>query len=86
MGFNMAVLKKDMKGGKGDKVAWEKICVRKEVVLNLKMVHEWNNAVANEHIWYWFAKTGSIWVAWILQNMLRGKRFWMVKVTLGQQP
>ena len=82
----MAVLKKDIKGGKGDKVAWEKICVRKEGVLNLKMVHEWNNAVANEHIWYWFAKTGSIWVAWILQNMLRGKRFWMVKVTLGQQP
>lgn len=82
----MAVLKKDIKGGKGHKVAWEKFCVCKEGVLNLKMVHEWNNAVVMKHIWYWFAKTGSICVSWILQNMLRGKSFWMVKVPLGQQP
>ena len=82
----MAVLKKDIKGGKGDKVAWEKVFVHKEGVLGLKMVHEWNIAVAMKHILYWFAKTGSIWVAWILQNILRGKSFWMVKVPLGQQP
>jgi len=50
------------------------------------MVHEWNISVAMKHILYWFAKTGSIWVAWILQNMLRGKSFWMVKLPLGQQP
>jgi hypothetical protein len=32
------------------------------------------------HIWNLFAKSGSLWVAWIKTNLLRGKSFWQVPI------
>ena len=32
------------------------------------------------HIWSLFAKAGSLWVAWVKENLLKGKSFWQVSI------
>jgi hypothetical protein len=32
------------------------------------------------HIWSLFAKSGSIWVAWVKTNLLKKKSFWSVSI------
>ena len=34
------------------------------------------------HIWNPFALVGSIWVAWINENLLRGRSFWVTKISI----
>ena len=34
------------------------------------------------HIWNLFALVGSIWVAWINENLLRGRSFWVTKISI----
>ena len=34
------------------------------------------------HIWNLLALVGSIWVAWINENLLRGRSFWEIKISL----
>jgi hypothetical protein len=57
-------------------VAWEVICVpKKEISLWLKMIEEWNKAAIMRHIWNMFANAGSLWVAWVKENVLKGRNF-----------
>lgn len=42
-------------------------------------VEEWNKAAILRHIWNLFARTGSIWVAWVHSYLVKGKSFWGVK-------
>jgi hypothetical protein len=32
------------------------------------------------HVWSLFARSGSIWVAWVKENYLRRKSFWSVNI------
>ena len=34
------------------------------------------------HIWNLLALVGSIWVAWINENLLRGRSFWVTKISI----
>jgi hypothetical protein len=53
------------------KVAWSDLCYpKKEGGLGLKDLH----------VWSLFASSGSLWVAWIHNYMLKGKSFWCVKI------
>jgi hypothetical protein len=54
------------KGGKG--------------VLGIKKLEEWNQAAMMRHTWCLFAKVGSLWVAWVKENLLKGKSFWQVSI------
>jgi hypothetical protein len=52
-------------------VAWEVICVpKKEGGLRLKMIEEWNKAAIMRHKRNVFANAGSLWVAWVKENLL----------------
>jgi hypothetical protein len=63
------------------KVAWGDICFPKsEGGLGLKCVETWNISSMMRHIWSLFAKSGSIWVAWIQMYLLKGRSFWNVKL------
>ena len=68
--------------GKGKtKVAWEKVCLpKREGGLGLQRVASWNRAAIMKHIWSLFTKVGSLWVAWIHANLLKGKCFWTIKI------
>jgi len=61
------------------KVSWEKICVPKsEGGLGLKRLESWNQAAMLRHNWSLFTQAGSLWVAWVENNLLKGKSFWQV--------
>jgi hypothetical protein len=63
------------------KVAREKICLpNKEGGLGLKRRADWNKSAILKHIWNLFSKAGSLWVAWVHSNLLKGRCFWTVKV------
>ncbi|XP_062162012.1 uncharacterized mitochondrial protein AtMg00310-like [Alnus glutinosa] len=63
------------------KVAWEKVCVpKKEGGLRFKRLNVWNQAAMLRHIWNLFAQAGSLWVAWVDQNWLKGRSFWQIPV------
>lgn len=58
------------------KVSWELICVpKKEGGLGLKRIEDWNKAAILKHIWNLFTKLGSLWVAWVKMNLLKGRCF-----------
>ena len=70
---------KDVKAVKAvkAKVAWLEICVpKKEGGLGLKRLEVWNKTSMLRHIWSIFARSSSLWVAWIKNNFLRQKSFW----------
>jgi len=48
--------------------------------LGIKKLEEWNRAAIMRHIWSLLAKAGSLWVAWVKENLLKGKSFWQIKV------
>ena len=61
-------------------VAWEKFCLpKRERGLGLQRVASWNRVVIMKHIWSLFTNVGSLWVAFIHANLLKGKCFWIVK-------
>jgi hypothetical protein len=63
------------------KVAWEKVCVpKREGGLGLKRLEIWNQAAMLNHIWNLFVQAGSLWVAWVEANWLKGKSFWQVSI------
>jgi hypothetical protein len=63
------------------KVSWTEICFpKKEGGLVLKDVEIWNISSVIRHIWSLFAKSGSLWVAWIKEYLLKGKSFWNVSI------
>jgi hypothetical protein len=71
---------KDVKATKA-KVAWSEICVpKKEGGLGLNRLEVWNKTSMLRHIWSIFARSGSLWVAWIKNNFLRQKSFWSIGI------
>jgi hypothetical protein len=62
------------------KVAWDKVCVlKKEARLAIKKLDIWNQVSMLHHIWALFARFGSLWVAWVENNLFKGRTFWQVK-------
>jgi len=62
-------------------VSWAEICFpKKEGGLGLKELEIWNISSMMRHIWSLFAKSGSIWVAWVQEYLLKGKSFWSVSI------
>ena len=65
----------------GSKVSWKQVCLPKqEGGLGLKRIEEWNKAAVLKHIWHLFTQAGSLWVAWVHDELLKGRSFWTVKV------
>jgi hypothetical protein len=63
------------------KVAWSAVCCpKKEGGLGLKNLEVWNQSSMLRHIWSIFARSGSLWVAWVQEYLLRGKSFWSIKI------
>ena len=46
----------------------------------MQRVASWNRVAIMKHIWSLFTKAGSLWVAWIHANLLKGKFFWTLKI------
>ncbi|XP_059434561.1 uncharacterized protein LOC132167566 [Corylus avellana] len=71
---------KDMEAAKA-KVALNDICFpKKEGGLELKRIDVWNKTSMLRHIWSLFARSSSLWVAWIKANFLKHKSFWSVNI------
>jgi predicted transcriptional regulator len=63
------------------KVAWSQLCVPKqEGGLGIKRIEVWNKASMLNHIWNLFTKAGSLLVAWINANMLKGRCLWEISI------
>lgn len=63
------------------KVAWEKVCVpKKEGGLGIKRLEVWNQTCMLYHVWTLFARSGSLWVAWVEENLLKRESFWQVAI------
>jgi hypothetical protein len=63
------------------KVSWDLICMpKKEGWLGFKKLEVWNRAVILKHIRKLFAKSGSLWVAWVEKNLIKRKCFWLLKM------
>ncbi|XP_062169099.1 uncharacterized protein LOC133875111 [Alnus glutinosa] len=61
------------------KVAWKDDCFpKKEGGLGLKDLESWKTSAIMRHIWVMFARSGSLWVAWVQAYLLKGKSFWNV--------
>lgn len=58
------------------KVAWDHVCVPKqEGGLGIKRLTVWNKVAMLKHIWSLFSRSGSLWVAWVNANWLKGRSF-----------
>lgn len=65
-------------------MGWEDVCFPKaEEALGLRRLLEWNIASVLRHIWVLYAKSGSIWVALVKLNLLKGTCFWSLKIPQG---
>lgn len=84
--------------GHSAKVAWETVTLSKdEGGLGCRDLRAWNKACTLKLIWLLFKSSGSIWVAWFIQEILDGdlssfwttkpkQRFpWLVKKLLGMR-
>jgi hypothetical protein len=56
------------------------VFLKKEEGLGLKRVEDWNKAALMKHIWNPFTQAGSLWVAWVYGELLKGRSFWTVKI------
>lgn len=64
------------------RVAWEKVVLTKnQGGLGIKDVHVWNKACCIKLIWLLFFRSGSIWVAWFTNVILKGSihNYWTTK-------
>ena len=79
--FSRFLWKGQDEGRGGIKVSWEQVCLpKKEGGLGLKRVEDWNKAAMMKHIWNLFTQAGSLWVAWVYGELLKGKSLWTVKI------
>jgi hypothetical protein len=63
------------------KVSWHALCFsEKEGGLGLKRLEVWNQTSMLIHVWSLFARSGSLWVAWVKENLLKRKSFWSVSI------
>jgi hypothetical protein len=73
--FNRFLWNGNIAGGAKAKVSWTDVCLpKKESGLGLKRLDIWNYSSMLRHVWSLFAKSGSIWVAWVKENLLKKKR------------
>jgi hypothetical protein len=80
--FNRFLWNGNVAGGAKAKVSWTDVCLpKKEGGLGLKRLNIWNYSSMLRHIWSLFARSGSIWVAWVKENLLKRKSFWSVGVS-----
>jgi hypothetical protein len=49
--------------------------------LGLKKLEEWNKASILRHVWALFTRSGSLWVAWVKANLIKGRCFRLLKVS-----
>ncbi|XP_038895844.1 uncharacterized protein LOC120084011 [Benincasa hispida] len=64
----------------GARVAWDEVCVSlEEGGLGVKHVASWNQAAIMKLLWHLLMKSGSLWVAWVEANVLRGRSLWAVR-------
>ena len=62
---------------KRSRISWDTICHPKsEGGLGLKELVSWNKACRLQSIWAIITKSGSLWIAWIQEYVLKGKSFW----------
>lgn len=61
---------KGVEENKGNiKVAWDQLCFPKRE-WSLKKIEDWNKEAIMKHIWSLFAQAGSLWAAWVYDNLL----------------
>jgi hypothetical protein len=79
--FNRFLWNGNDEGNARAKVSWSVLSMpKKEGGLGIKKLEEWNRAAMIRHIWSLFVKAGSLWVAWVKENLLKGKSFWQVSI------
>ena len=58
------------------RVSRQDICFpKKEGGLGLKKLEIWNQTAMLRHVWSLFARSGSLWVAWVRENLLTWRSF-----------
>lgn len=69
---------------RGAKVSWESVCSPKNSGgLGLRRLEDMNQVFGLKLIWLLFASKGSLWVAWIEKNIIRGRLFWAYPLQLS---
>ncbi|XP_010535335.1 PREDICTED: uncharacterized protein LOC104810684 [Tarenaya hassleriana] len=64
------------------RVAWNKICVpRSEGGLGLRKLEECNVVFRLKLVWLLLTKSGSLWVAWLRQNVFKRRGLWDTNAT-----
>jgi hypothetical protein len=53
---------------------------KREGGLGLKNLEVWNQTSMLRHVWSLFARSSSIWVAWVRENFLKRRSFWSVGI------
>lgn len=53
---------------------------KKEGGLGLKNLEVCNQTSTLQHVWSLFARSGSIWIAWVHEYLLKGMSFWSISV------
>jgi hypothetical protein len=63
------------------KVAWDRVCTPKhEGGLGIKRLADWNMVSMMNHTCTLFSILGSLWVAWIKENWLKGRSFSQISI------
>lgn len=61
----------------GARVSWDNICKPKmEGGLGIRKLEDFEMVSRLKRIWNYFSSSGSIWVAWLQQNVLQRKGYW----------
>ena len=62
---------------RGACVSWDEICYPKSEGggLGIRELCSWNQACVMQSIWALIVKSGSIWIAWVQEYVLKGKSF-----------
>lgn len=66
----------------GARVAWKDVCKPKEEGgLGIRLLEDFEIVFRLKHIWNFFAKSGSLWVAWLKGNIFSRKSYWITEVS-----
>lgn len=64
----------------GAKVSWKNVYQPKtEGGLGLKDLCVWNQAIFFRQIWFIFSESDSLWIAWVKENLLENRNFWLLR-------
>ncbi|CAL9222992.1 unnamed protein product [Arabidopsis halleri] len=62
----------------GARVAWKDLCRPKEEGgLGIRLLEDFEVVFRLKHIWNFFSKSGSLWVAWLKENIFWRKSYWL---------